>query len=204
MLVVDAPAVKWTHGVEYFLCMPPRSGVPWANNAERERTYYAIAGSNNAVVSLPSDVIEFSIEGIYRRSHCWVMAEQWTSSSEIMQQAVAETLNREHNVMPIMPGAISAAEPVPRSRSNSPGHRDSTQRRSVMLSGLEALPMPPSVFANAIGAGVRTPPGSGSPILGPRGSPTIRPASQADSSKTFDAILGSIDTGTNAKKGKKK
>lgn len=206
MLVVDAPAVKWTHGVEYFLCMPPRSGVPWANNAERERTYYAIGGNTNAVVSLPSDVIEFGIEGIYRRSHCWVMAEKWTSSSEIMQQAVEETLKRDNVRVPSPPGTMPAAlDAAPRTRSNSPTARDPTMRRSVMLSGLEALPMPPGVFANGVGAGVRTPPGSGSPILGPRGSPTIRPSSsQADSSKTFDAILGSLDSGAPAKKGKKK
>jgi hypothetical protein len=204
MLVVDAPAVKWTHGVEYFLCEPPRSGVPWANNAERERTYYAIAGSNNAVVSLPSDVIEFGIEGIYRRSHCWVMAERWTSGSGIMQQAVQETFLRDEAV-PRLPGSMPAADPVPRSRSNSPSTRDPGKRRSVMLSGLEALPMPPGVFADGIGAGVRTPPGSNSPVLGPRGSPTVRPASHADSSKTFDAILGSMDGGAaGAKKGKKK
>jgi hypothetical protein len=206
MLVVDAPAVKWTHGVEYFLCMPPRSGVPWASSAERERTYYAIGGNTNAVVSLPSDVIEFGIEGIYRRSHCWVQAERWTSSSEIMQQAVAETLKRDHASIPMEPGAMPAVvDDVPRSRSNSPRGRDPSNRRSVMRSGLEALPMPPGVFANGIGAGVRTPPGSGSPILGPRGSPTMRPvSSQADSSKTFDAILGNIDTGAAGKKGKKK
>jgi hypothetical protein len=74
-----------------------------------------------------------------------------------------------------------------------------------MLSGLEALPMPPGVFADGMGAGLRTPPGSNSPILGPTGSPRMRPGSQADSSKTFDAILGSMDAGAaNAKKGKKK
>ena len=214
MLVVDAPAVKWTHGVEYFLCMPPRSGVPWANSAERERTYYAIGGNTNAVVSLPSDVIEFGIEGIYRRSHCWQMAEKWTSNSELMQQAVAETLKRdnvgkEDSVLE-GPGPLpAAANQEPRTRSNSPRGRDPSNRRSVMLSGLEALPMPPGVFADSMGAGVRTPPGSshGSPTLGPmRGSPTMRPVSShaVDSSKTFDAILGSIDTGANAKKGGKK
>jgi len=228
MLVVDAPAVKWTHGVEYFLCMPPRSGVPWAMNAgDRERTYYAIGGNTNAVVSLPSDIIEFGIEGIYRRSHCWVMAEKWTSSSEIMQQAVEETLKREHvdgsaaaaggiaELALEPPGPLPAAtQQEPRTRSNSPRGRDPSNRRSVMLSGLEALPMPPSVFANGMGAGVRTPPGSshGSPVLGPmRGSPTMRPASShlnaVDSSKTFDAILGSMNTepagGKGGKKGKK-
>ncbi|KIW04773.1 uncharacterized protein PV09_03963 [Verruconis gallopava] len=207
LLVVDAPAVKWTEGVEYFLCMPPRSGVPWAL-AERERKYYAVAGNANTVVSLPSDVIEFGIEGIYRRSHCWIMAEKWTANSEIMQQAVAETLQRANDALPALPGSIPAADSTgSRSRSQSPNRPDRMKRASVILSGLEALPMPPSVFANGIGSGVRTPSGSGSPILGPKGSPTVRPSSQADSSKTFDAILGSMEAAGGAahsKKGKKK
>lgn len=222
MLVVDAPAVKWTSGVEYFLCMPPRSGVPWASNAERERTYYAIQGNANAVVSLPSDIIEFGIEGIYRRSHCWVMAERWTQSSEIMNQAVKETLKRDHVdgeedmvypplERPVMMSAFADTDSAPGSRSSSRGRDPTNKRRSVMLSGLEALPMPPGVFANQMGAGVgvRTPPGSshGSPTLGPRGSPSVRPvSSQADGSKTFDAIFASMDTGREekGKKGKKK
>ncbi|KAF3481170.1 uncharacterized protein GIQ15_03929 [Arthroderma uncinatum] len=29
MLVVDAPDLRCTHGVEYFLCIPPRGGSPW-------------------------------------------------------------------------------------------------------------------------------------------------------------------------------
>jgi hypothetical protein len=182
MLVVDAPAVKWTHGVEYFLCEPPRSGVPWArDDPTTNRSWYNIAGGAG-VVSLPSDVIEFGVEGVYRRSHCWEMAEKWTAHSQLLSTVVAENLE---DPLPPPPsfGAPGMGRP-PRSRSSSPSSIGS-KRRSVMMMGLESLSMSGNV----------TP--SGLP-----GSPQLKPTSTTDPSKTFDAILGPAMEPT--KKGKKK
>ena len=48
MLVVDAPGIHWTQGVEYFLCQPPKSGVPWAMQDPRAaRSGYRVAGSDH-------------------------------------------------------------------------------------------------------------------------------------------------------------
>ncbi|KAI9668644.1 MAG: hypothetical protein M1831_001083 [Alyxoria varia] len=87
MLVVDAPGVRFSDGVEYFLCEPPRSGVPWASgdpnvgHGRTARSWYGIMGSQG-VVSLPSDLIEHGVEGIYRRSHCWLRAAEWSGGMD--------------------------------------------------------------------------------------------------------------------------
>lgn len=172
MLVVDAPGVKWTEGVEYFLCEPPRSGVPWAReDTGVHRNWYGIAGSSG-VVSLPSDIVEHGVEGIYHRSHCWKMAEKWTSGSELLSAAVVESLQEP------LPAPTDLLQPSDgRSRSESPSRR----RESVMMLGLEALPMP---------AGV-------APV-----SPALRPKSSNDPTKTFDAILQSTELSAKPKKKK--
>ncbi|QDS77636.1 hypothetical protein FKW77_002681 [Venturia effusa] len=217
MLVVDAPAVKWTQGVEYFLCEPPRSGVPWAKEMSTAYTYYAVAGGGG-VVSLPSDIIEFGVEGIYRRSHCWIKAEEWTKHSTMLSAAVEETLHRSTNLGneggldPLAPpphfGAPGALSSTPRSRSASPGSEGGrgSNRQSIMLSGLEALPMPGS---SAFGPGGFAAMGSqpGSPVLGSRPSSSrhVLAAGPGDPTKTFDAILGSMQQpgADKKKKGKK-
>ena len=92
LLAVDAPNVRFSHGVEYFLCEPPRSGVPWANpDATRahgrvSRTWFGVAGGG--VVSLPSDLIEHGVEGVYRRSHCWLRARDWSANLGIQANEV--------------------------------------------------------------------------------------------------------------------
>ncbi|KAF2423799.1 hypothetical protein EJ08DRAFT_672390 [Tothia fuscella] len=184
MLVVDAPAVKWTQGVEYFLCEPPRSGVPWVKeDPTANRSWYSIAGGAG-VVSLPSDAIEHGIEGIYRRSHCWEMAEKWTAHSQIMSNIVAETLEA-----PLQPPPSFGAMPgAPKSRDSSPGSDSGrSKRKSVMMMGLEALPVPAGINPGGVGGG----------------SPHLRAISAADSSKTFDAILGPPAEPAGKKKGKK-
>ncbi|KAF2143343.1 uncharacterized protein K452DRAFT_286168 [Aplosporella prunicola CBS 121167] len=139
MLVIDAPGVKWSQGVEYFLCEPPRSGVPWAREDRgTARSWYGIAGGAG-VVSLPSDLIEHGVEGVYRRSHCWRRAEQWTADQGgVMAAAVEEDLNEP------LP-APGMRRPRPGSRTSSSSSRMSAARESVMMLGLEALPLPAGV-----------------------------------------------------------
>ncbi|KAF2749509.1 hypothetical protein M011DRAFT_440056 [Sporormia fimetaria CBS 119925] len=175
MLVVDAPGVRFTDGVEYFLCEPPRSGVPWAReDSTRARTWFGVAGGSH-VVSLPTDIVEHGVEGVFRRSHCWKMAEEWSRDDAVLNAAVQESIDPAP--LPPPPGLLGS-NATSRSRSQSPDRR----RESVMNLGLEALPLP---------AGV----GPSNP-LGPR------PASSNDPTKTFDAILSSADFNKPSKKKK--
>lgn len=76
MLVVDAPGLHFTEGVEYFLCEAPQGNLPWIEDAgEVRKMWYQTADRN--VVELSADVVLFSSEGIYMRSHCWLAGKEW-------------------------------------------------------------------------------------------------------------------------------
>lgn len=177
MLVMDVAGVRFTEGVEYFLCEPPRSGVPWGReDTSRARTWFGVAGGSQ-VVNLPTDIVEHGVEGVFRRSHCWKMAEKWSENDIMLSAAVQESI--QGAPLPPPPGFLGG-DPGNRSRSQSPDRR----RESVMNLGLEALPLPP-------GMGPATPT---SPLV-------MRPPSSNDPTKTFDAILQSAEL---QQKGKKK
>lgn len=77
MLVIDAPDLQFTEGVEYFLCQPPMGNAPWIEDAGATRkAWYQIPGSE-VKVELSADVVMFSVEGTYERSHCWEVAKRW-------------------------------------------------------------------------------------------------------------------------------
>lgn len=181
MLVVDAPGVRFTEGVEYFLCEVPRSGVPWGReDTTRTRTWFGVAGGAQ-VVSLPTDIVEHGVEGVFRRSHCWKKAQQWAADDTLLNAAMQE-LNANASPLQPPPGFLDPSAASMRDRSQSPDRR----RESVMNLGLEALPLPPGV----------------APPM-PAGSPARRPESSSDPTKTFDAILGTSPSSPQPKKKKK-
>lgn len=135
LVVVDAPGIQWTKGVEYFLCGVPKGNAPWTPETH-SRGWYTVAGSTG-VVSLPADIIDHGVDGIYRRSHCWLAAEKWAGSNEL-----APLPGHEENGIMLTPPPILAPHDNMGSRSNSPNQH--SQRSSVHL-GLEALPLPAGV-----------------------------------------------------------
>ncbi|KAK3309996.1 uncharacterized protein B0T15DRAFT_385628 [Chaetomium strumarium] len=79
MLVVDAPGLRYTEGVEDFLCEAPQGNPPWTEEAgEVRKIWYQTADQN--IVELSADVVMFSVEGIYMRSHCWLAAKEWEAA----------------------------------------------------------------------------------------------------------------------------
>lgn len=77
LLVVDAPDLQFTEGVEYFLCQPPMGNAPWIEDAGATRkAWFQIPGST-LQVELSADVVMFSTEATYDRSHCWEVAKLW-------------------------------------------------------------------------------------------------------------------------------
>jgi hypothetical protein len=189
MLACDAPGLNWTDGVEYFLCESPRGGIPWADitlaNSAR-RTWFSVGGGEGGnLISLPADVVEHGVEGIYHRSHCWQMAEKWSANNPILHGALFEqqhstgaNLAVPHGLAPppnAFPGSLR-----PDSRASS--INATSKRLSSLTLGLEALPMGDNGAQAATIERARTPKHS------------------VDESKTFDAILGSVETGKASKK----
>ncbi|KAL6886537.1 hypothetical protein HDV57DRAFT_392348 [Trichoderma longibrachiatum] len=188
-LVVDAPDLKFTEGVEYFLCQPPIGNPPWVDDKVR-KMWYEVAGGG--YVELSADAVMFSVEAIYHRSHCWLAAKIWeemgNSATPPLEQPALEPLepprpnfqaaDSAFNAGPGTPGNSSPSPPpgspqlLPRARNLSPGgRRTSNAYRSSIVMGLEPVPLePPNVF----GAHQR------SSSLGPR-PPSSRIANRSSS-----------------------
>lgn len=83
LLVIDAPDLQFTEGVEYFLCQPPMGNAPWVDDAGATRkAWYQIPGSS-VKVELSPDVVMFSVEATFERSHCWASARKWDEAKAI-------------------------------------------------------------------------------------------------------------------------
>jgi hypothetical protein len=198
MTVVDARDLKHTEGVEYFLCVAPWGGRPWMKEDQSaSRAWYNVS-NGGGYVSLPADLIDHSVEGIYRRSHCWTAATKWTEASP--QNAVIETFHSV-DADALHPRPVSAhvqspydspaqspyVSPLhspllrPTSPPSSPGLGSLSRERISVNLGLEAMDAPPSVRSSS------------------RPPPALNP------NITFDAILGTTDEPAKGKgkKGKK-
>lgn len=189
LLVVDVPNLKYTDGVEYFLCVAPRGGAPWVHpDSQAARSWFGVAGGAG-VVSMPSDVVINGVEGIYRRSHCWQVAEQWVGKDTILdpppvedsyenesslsspyqaQHSSAGSSSEQPQPTPMLaPGGLAPPPAIP--RAHSPVRR--TEHRHSIYPGLEALPLP---------AGV-------APM-----EPPVRPVSRLNPTMSFDDILREV------------
>jgi hypothetical protein len=80
MLVIDAPGLTFTEGVEYFLCEPPIGHPPWVEDAQQVRKMWYEVSGGAGIVELSADAVMFSVEGVYHRSHCWAAAKRWEGS----------------------------------------------------------------------------------------------------------------------------
>lgn len=108
MLAVDAPDMQYTDGVGYFLCQPAIGNLPWMEEREAvRREWYGVARSGG-VVSLPSDIINHGVEGVYRRSHCWTVAQRWLTGSF---DSAPRASSLEHQLPP--PRSLSPLAPPP-------------------------------------------------------------------------------------------
>lgn len=131
LLVVDAPGLNYTQGVEYFLCEVPHGSPPWVQEGQiAKQSWYGIVGGTK-MVSLPAAIVEHGVDGIYRRSHCWQVAEKWASANEIDHTMSHDQPPHEELLTPVMP-----------SRPNSRIGSRSPNRRTSMALGLEQLPLP--------------------------------------------------------------
>ncbi|KAI6247234.1 hypothetical protein HI914_04494 [Erysiphe necator] len=82
LLVTDAPDLQYVDGVEYFLCQIPLGNLPWVEDQSQIKMSWFEVQGGQQIVSLPSDVVNYGIEAIYCRSHCWAVAEKWIESDQ--------------------------------------------------------------------------------------------------------------------------
>ena len=137
LVVVDAPGLRFTEGVEYFLCEVPKGGAPWIQEKSSiKQSWYGVAGGAG-VVSLPADVVEHGVDGIYHRSHAWQAADRWGGNQYATGASMQEDLYTDFK-----PPHMQAVYDDPSSVASSPSRR--SQRDSLNL-GLEALPLPANV-----------------------------------------------------------
>ncbi|KAI1755078.1 hypothetical protein F4782DRAFT_489854 [Xylaria castorea] len=211
MLVVDAPGLKFTEGVEYFLCQPAKGTPPWIEDAPAVRKrWYEVAGGGG-LVELSEDAVEFGIEGIYHRSHCWLAAKRWEVGDYTGPQFPANDtlgpLEAPQSVFEDMDPGISASPSlVPRnesplggppglalrSRGSSPAGRYSAHRSSIAI-GLEPVSLPlngPSLPGSRISSAWGSP-------GGPR--PTSAAMDRSRSSGNLYALAGSQGRGTDSR-----
>ncbi|GAP90310.1 putative choriogenin Hminor [Rosellinia necatrix] len=211
MLVVDAPGLKHTEGVEYFLCQPPKGSSPWMEDAPAVRKrWYEVAGGGG-LVELSEDAVEFGIEGIYHRSHCWLAAKRWEmgdftgpplppndafSPLAAPQSVFADMDPTIPNSPSLMPRSESPLSGPPglalRSRGASPAGRRASHRSSVAL-GLEPVALPlngPGLTGSRISNAWGTPGGQ---------RPTSALMDRSRSSGNLHGLAGSQGRGTDSR-----
>ncbi|KAK4231711.1 hypothetical protein QBC38DRAFT_353982 [Podospora fimiseda] len=151
MLVVDAPGLHFTEGVEYFLCEPPQGNLPWVEDAgEVRKMWYQTADQN--IVELSADVVLFSSEGIYMRSHCWLAGKEWEQNLlNGGPGAMTPPIQEGGGADMMFPGSASPLQPPPRAvfqdmdpaiNNNTPVSAASSQRRD---SGVGSTPNSPHI-----------------------------------------------------------
>ncbi|PFH59361.1 hypothetical protein XA68_12469 [Ophiocordyceps unilateralis] len=172
MLVVDAPDLRFSEGVEYFLCQPPMGSPPWVEDKQVRKRWYEVSGGGGRLVELSADAVMFSVEATYHRSHCWVMAQEWEAKDSAPVMATPEerapspfgpprrvfTDGHAYGPHQPPPPSVSATPSPPpglagaslRPRNLSPGlDRTHQAWRSSVALGLEPLPMePPNMFGS--------------------------------------------------------
>ncbi|MCJ1404543.1 hypothetical protein MMC11_007769 [Xylographa trunciseda] len=191
LLVVDAPGLEWTEGVEYFLCEVPKGTPPWVREDARHKVgYYRVP--DGTIVSLPPDVVDYGVEGIYRRSHCWQAADQWTSQDAVAlgSASIFSPYSPFQVQKPFPQGILDGADldlrrPPSSYLSSGPGSRasspDRQSPRSSVAYGLDLLPLPHDVVLGGLHNGSRV-------------------SSAPDPTKSFDNILGTAGSSPRKKK----
>ncbi|TPX16683.1 uncharacterized protein E0L32_003624 [Thyridium curvatum] len=155
MLVVDAPGLQYTEGVEYFLCEPPQGNLPWLEDAgEVRKMWYEVAGGAS-IVELSADVVMFSVEATYHRSHCWLAAKSWEEYAADQQQQQQQRTSPSGGPLPGAPPGL----PPPELSPLEPPHATFQDMDPASMSSSSSMSGPPP-----------TP-----PVAGPSPPPGLQP-----------------------------
>lgn len=218
LLIVDAPGLHFTKGVEYFLCQPPLGASPWIEESSRgvQMSLYEVKGTGGYSL-LPDDMVNHGVEATFRRSHCWQMAEMWVGpdTDTIQTQSSQPPLSplspppvfgtfggdelglrqssRPLSRSPMIRQRSDSGSPTPQPRSRTSSRQKRSKRQSIAL-GLEKIdPAYGDEIYNSSG-GSRSTSRAGSPMMAPVG----RRNSGIPSGGGFDSRPASATTNTGA------
>lgn len=138
ILVMDAPGLMFSEGVEYFLCEPPMGNPPWAEDGSQVRKLWYEVSGGAGYVELSADAVLFSVEAIYHRSHCWLSAKLWEAALQEGQQPL--------QIQPPLDAAIEEASGVPPATAAAVAAMDSRAGTPSTLS----LDTTPSISASPV------------------------------------------------------
>lgn len=195
MTVVDARDLNFTELVEYFLCVGPRGGKPWMReDHSTSRAWYNVS-SGGGIVNLPADQIDHSVEGIYRRSHCWTVANKWVGATK--SPALPPLQSAESLPSPHLSGANS--NPPYLASHHSPYSSPQLSPRFLPASTSLEAPALPSLakIRSHLELGLEA-------VSEPPPQATLKPAASFNPNITFDDILGgTTESNSKGKKSKK-
>lgn len=202
MTAIDARGVTYGEGVEYFLFEAPRGGKPWMREDTLSSKAWFNVKSAGQTISLPADVLDHQPEGVYRRSHCWVIANQWLADAGKLPSVVPGTPTEDDYQprypsfeSPVRPMSHGTRSPLQLSPAQSPAIRPMTptnpHESTRSLLSQSALGKSSSYTNLQLDLEQVAAPASKAP----------RPVSQYNPSITFDSILGA---GPSPKPDKKK
>ncbi|KAK5074073.1 hypothetical protein LTR64_006785 [Lithohypha guttulata] len=194
MTAVDARGVIFNEDVEYFLFEAPRGGKPWMREDTLVSKAWYNVKSAGQTISLSADVLDHQPEGVYRRSHCWLIANQWLAAAGVLPQGQSPV---QENYEPQLP----SHHPPVELRASSPAQLSPAQSPMIR-------PMTPTAPYD----GVRSHLGKSSSYtnlqvdmeqVAAPAPKNPRPMSQYNPSITFDSILGAAPVQKQEKKKKK-
>lgn len=197
MTAIDARGINFSEGCEYFLFSAPRGGKPWMReDTSTSKAWYSVQSAGQTM-SLSADMLDHQPEGIYRRSHCWLMANQWLADAGLLPPAAqqqAEQLHPQYQqeeppMQPLRPASPSRLSPAasPMLRAMTPQDLGNTRSPLSSISKSSSYTNL-QVSMEKVAAPVRAP----------------RPASQYNPGITFDSILGGGPADSKAERKKKK
>jgi len=109
MVTVDAPGVRFSHDVAYFLCQPPRGRLHWSKEDQQLEWYRdPITG---AVTQLAKESIALSVEAMYNLSHCWVRGRTWEKDLTVMPFRARQKSEAWNKTPPVSAGRDNAQWP---------------------------------------------------------------------------------------------
>lgn len=180
MTAIDARGLNFTEGCEYFLFAAPRGGKPWMREDTLASKAWYNVNSAGQTISLSADTLDHQPEGIYRRSHCWIIANEWLAAHGKLPMEVQHTISNEHPE-PQFPSNWSPTGPQP----GSPQHLSPAQspllRPMTPQDDRGRSPLAKSSSHTNLQVNLEK---VDAPVKAPR------PVSQYNPGITFDSILG--------------